>query len=152
MKNKISLFTLLLSLLALSFSSCSNKDIDDAVETVISFKDLPVKAQTFINDYYSGIEIKKIEKELGAGLTFYEVDFASGDEVVFDAEGEWQEVDAPDGKTIPDGIVPQAIMEYLNQNYPDYGVNEINRTAEGYKVELVTHVNLYFNPLGQIIE
>lgn len=138
-------------ILSVSFlGSCEGKD-DYEEETPISITDLPQKSQEFLQMYYKGIEVEKIEKEEDGGIMVYVVDLANGHEVVFNSEGEWDQVDAPFGETIPTGFIPESIMEYLNENYSGYGVNEINKTGYGYKVQLVTELDLKFNDLGQFL-
>ena len=150
-KTKFSLLFATLLCLNLNFNSCSNKDDSDIVSSDIKYSELPSKAQDFIKDYFSEDLLSRIQLINDDGIIIYEVYFIDGTEVAFDKQGDWQEVDAPDGKSIPLEIVPEAIRETLNTQYPGYGVNEINLTGYGYKVDLVSGLELMFNPLGQII-
>lgn len=145
----------LLLLGSFSIVSCSDKD-DEGVETVVPSTELPQAAQTFLNDYFNGYSIIKVVKDVTGGTTIYEVDLQDGYEVDFNSAGLWVEVDAPDGKTIPNGIVPEVIQEYLNVNYSSYGVNEINRTGQGYNVGLVNmqggdSIDIQFSESGTVI-
>lgn len=133
-----------------SFISCSGNN-DDEVETTVTINDLPVQARDFLNKFYNGVKVAKIEKDNDKGIVVFEVELENGHEIVFNEEGVWQQVDAPSGESIPSGIAPQAIVDYLNLNYQGYGINEINLTGYGYKVELVTELDLMFNELGQFI-
>lgn len=147
-------YFLLLNLFCLSLinlSSCSEKD--DVDNTDISYNDLPVAAKQFCEDYFSYTVVNKVIQINDDGEILYQVNFADGCEAVFDSSGIWQEVDAPDGKNIPDGIVPETIQQYLDRYYSDYGVNEINKTGYGYNVELNTGkgnetLDLMFGPDG----
>lgn len=151
-KTLLSIFaTVMLLIGVLPLASCSDKD-DDGIENVITFNKLPAEAQNFINTYFNGYTILKIDKETNGNISVYEVYLEEGYVVVFNNAGNWEEVYAPEGKTIPDGIVPPVIQDYLNQNYSDYGVNEINRTGSGYKVDLVTGLSLYFNESGEVMQ
>lgn len=134
----------------ITFTSCSDKD-DDGIETIVTLKDLPLLSQTFLSEYFPGIEINKIEKQTysNSPAILYEVDLKNGFEVVFDGDGEWMEISAPDGSTIPDGIIPESIQQYVTNNYPGYGIEEINRTGNGYNVELKGNLRLTFNLIGE---
>ena len=134
--------------------ACADK-IEEDLETEITFNDLPQVSQTFLNTYFSGIT-GKYEKKITNGYIFYEADLTNGYEIVFNTTGEWNEVDAPDGEIIPKGIAPQVIEDYINVNYKNYGINEINKTGYGYNVELSnlqggTSINLSFNESGEVI-
>lgn len=151
MKKSLLLSLSLIFLLSIGMSSCKNDD--EGVEEILSVSDLPMPAQTFLTTYFSDYKAEKVVKDMEDNVVIYEVNLEGGFEIVFDSEGEWQQVDAPDRVSIPDiGFIPQSIQEYLNYNYYGYGVNEINRTGTGFKLELTnTDFDLYFNEAGEII-
>lgn len=153
MKKKQKIFLSLLSLLIinlLTFWGCSGSD-NYADENSISYEQLPSLAQDFLKTYYKDVSISTIEMDEEDNMIIYEVKMNNGDEIIFNEKGEWEQVDAPDGETIPTGFIMEEILEYLNLNYQGYGINEINKTGYGYKVELVTELDLMFNELGQFI-
>ncbi len=153
MKKKFRIVFLLFASLMLvgTMMACSDDDNDKDIETTITVSNLPKKAQTFISDYYATANVLSVKKELDHGVVLYDVDFTNGQEIVFNADGDWIEVDAPDGQSIPSGIIPTAIENYLNTNYQDYGVNDITRTGGGYEVELVSGVDMFFDADGNFI-
>lgn len=104
--------------------------------TPVNFSDLPKASQTFLNRYFPGVEIRKAEKERGIRALEYEVDLASGAEVDFRSNGDWKEVKAAHGDSVPAGIVPAAIADYVAENFKDECVVEISRERNGYEIEL----------------
>lgn len=130
--------------------SCSSND-DPTSETVIAYDQLPQSSKSFISAYYSSTAVTKVERDNDNGIITYEVTLANGHEVTFNSDGEWVEIDAPDGDSIPFEVIPPAIGDYLNANYQGYGVNDITRTGFGYEVELVTGVDLLFDSQGNFI-
>lgn len=104
--------------------------------TPVNFSDLPKASQTFLNRYFPGVEIRKAEKERGVRAVEYEVDLASGAEVDFRSNGDWKEVKAAHGDSVPAGIVPAAIADYVAENFKDECVVEISRERNGYEIEL----------------
>ena len=145
-----------LSLLLLGFlligitttiTSCSDKD--DEITYLISLNELPIDAQTFLNDYFPTVKASTVEKQSIGKVVMYKVNLDSGFEILFNSEGVWQEIEAPQGKSIPTGIVPQEIEEYVAKQYPDYGINEVNKTGNGYNVEINGGVRLTFNAAGE---
>ncbi|MDE7475259.1 MAG: PepSY-like domain-containing protein [Duncaniella sp.] len=129
--------------------SCSDDDDNDIT---ISVSSLPTPAQQFISQFYPADKVARVTKEVKNSPlnSEYEVRFVSGQEVEFDAAGQWTDVDAPKGQTVPTGIVP-AIDEYVGLNYDGKGINEISRDARGYEDELVDGTELLFDANGQFI-
>lgn len=154
--NRITSFLIYLSIFMVPlFISCSNDD-EKEQETTIQLADLPQKAQTFISDYFKDSEINRIEEEMDGDVTVFIVAFKNGYEVTFNNEGDWVQVEAPFGQTIPGGIVPENVEQTLNERYNGYGVNEINDTGEGYHVVLTdmqggNSIELEFNYSGEIV-
>ena len=134
---------------ATAFTSCS--DDDNEITYLISLSELPQDAQTFLATYFPNENAAKVEKQSIGDIIMYQVEMDNGFEIMFNSKGDWQEVDAPDGKTLPVGIAPEAIQNYVDTNYPDYGINEINKTGNGYNVELVSGPELEFNLLGEFV-
>lgn len=129
------------------FSSCSDKD--EEITYLISLNELPMDAQTFLNDFFPSEKARTVEKQSIGKVIMYNVELDNGYDMLFNEDGLWQEVSAPENKTLPSGIAPEAIEEYVAKNYPDYGINEINRTGDGYNVEIIGGVRLTFNSLGE---
>ena len=134
--------------------SCSDKD--EGVETIITEADLPSAAQAFLKKYFNGYEIIKVEKDVEGEMTLFEVELQDGYELVFNSAGEWTQVEAPYGKTIPTGFIPEQVLSTLNNRFQGYGINEINTTGEGYKVELSDNqggasLDVFFDMSGEII-
>ncbi len=129
---------LLLGVMAISLAACDDKD-DPVAES-----QLPATAKAFLNTYYPGIEISTATKDKNE----YDVILANGHSVEFDKAGEWKDVDAPVGQTVPVGFYPAAIDTYLSTNNPGDGINEISRDKSGYEVDLVSGVEAVFNSDG----
>ena len=104
--------------------------------TPVSTNELPKAARAFIAKYFAGVNVRKAEKDNGRRGMEYEVDFASGAEAEFTADGEWKEVKAARGNSVPSEIVPAAIVKYVNDNFAGLTIVEIARKRGGYEVEL----------------
>lgn len=139
---------LLLLLVSVFAFACSDDDNDD---TPISGNDLPQTAQAFLAQYYPGVKVNRASTDTDDGRTEYDVYLANGHEVTFDFAGIWLDVDAPAGQTIPDGIAPAGIVDYLHQNYFGCGINEISKEPYGYDVELTNGTDLEFNSNGDFL-
>lgn len=131
---KKTLMALILGIATIGLSACSDNDKDQP----ISFEQLPQAAQTFINTYYADMPITMISREGSNAASAYDVHFATGHEVEFDAAGQWTEMEAPQGDEVPEAAVPTAVQNYVMSNYPSAMIVEISRETYGYKVELST--------------
>lgn len=154
MKKSIFLPVAVLMIFSLWFVSCSDETPNE-VESNVTLEDLPSSAQSFLKKYFDGYSVEKIIKDVEDDITIYQVDLQEGYQVVFNGEGEWQQVEAPYGKTIPTGFIPQQVLATLNQRFPGYGINIINTTGEGYKVELSDNqggpsIDIFFDMSGEI--
>ncbi|MDE6453520.1 MAG: PepSY-like domain-containing protein [Muribaculaceae bacterium] len=143
------LFIAIAAVIAVGFAACSDNDDDDRF---IALSQLPGNAQSFISAYFGGADVFKVTTENKSSGTEYKVTFRNGYEVEFDATGSWTDVDAPSGRTVPVGIAPAAIQNYVDTYFPADGINEISRDYRGYEVELLSGIDLTFNPDGQLVE
>ena len=147
---------LLLICFFFSFSSCSSQNLDE-VEDTVTFAQLPVEAQNFLNRYFQGKSnyLKGQDMEV-ENITLYKVETVDGYQITFNSSGYWQEVYAPTGKTIPTGFIPEPIIATLDYQYHGYGIVAINTQGENYHVVLSNNqggdsVDLIFNQSGEII-
>ena len=137
-----------------SFVSCKDEEPTE-IESVITVNDLPSAAQSFLKKYFSDYSVVKVEKDIEDNITIYDVTLQDGYVINFNSTGEWTQVEAPYGKTIPTGFIPQQVMATLDQRFPGYGINEINTTGQGYKVELSDNqggasIDVFFDMSGEI--
>ncbi len=112
---------------------------------------LPDAAQNFLTKYFPGVAVLKAKNDFKDRR--YEVDLADGAEVSFDYNGNWIEVEAPDGAKLPSStltaLMPESVVEetltgnalvdggalqYVEEvvSYPDFYVVQL-RTADGTK-------------------
>lgn len=142
MKTKTWLLSALLILPALLLCSCH----DDKDEPIFSSQ-LPVAAQSFVATYYPASDVLFTMKD---GKN-YDVTMSNGHEIEFNKHGEWTDVDAPMGQTIPSGFYPEAINTFISTTVGGYGINEIKKVKGGYEVQLITGAELRFNSSGTFI-
>lgn len=134
----------LVCVLACAMASCSDDDNDDRLIVASS---LPTAAKTFISTYYPGqtVVTATIDKNE------YDVVLSNRHSIDFNNDGEWLDVDAPAGQTVPTGFYPEAINSYIAANCSGAGINEISRESRGYDVELTSGTDLFFNLDGTLL-
>lgn len=155
MKQKFVLYLSLMFILSGLFSC--NADDNKEVENQITFEALPSVAQKFITDYFGGKEnVEKVVEDFESDLILYDVETKDGYEIVFNAAGYWQEIDAPDNKTIPTSILPEPIAQTLYNQYRGYGVVAVNTAGENYHIVLSNNqggesIGMTLNQSGEIL-
>lgn len=131
----------LMAMMGIALWSCSDDDEPEIVEN------LPASEKTFLATYYPSTNIISVTKDKEE----YDVRLSNGHSVEFNKSGEWTDVDAPAGQTIPSGFYPVAIDEYVSASYANSGINEISRIDRGFEVELLNATDLYFSADGSFI-
>ena len=142
MKQIILLFACLFALQGLA------KADDDRAITV---DQLPQKAQEFIQKYFPKNEISLAKMEKDFWEKKYEVVLVNGEKAEFLKDGSWEKVDSK-YSTVPTGIVPQAIKDYVSKHYPEAKILKIERGSKTYEVKLNNQLELEFNKAFQLID
>ena len=133
---------LLIALMGTVVWSC-----DDDKDETITATELPAQAKAFISQYFPAAKVVKAQKDHDE----YEVTLSDGTEMDFDKAGEWTDVDAPVGVVLPKGFYPEAIDNYLTDNFITAGINEISKEKGGYEIELTTGTEMHFTAIGEFI-
>lgn len=140
-KTLILLLTLLISGLSLSA---------DEIHRIITFEELPTKAQEFVTTYFPGQSIRFVRMEIDVTKTEYTVRFENGMEIEFNGNGDWDEVESH-AECLPSGFLPESILDYLSQRHPNACLNEISRGRHKYEIELADGLELIFNKNGEFL-
>ena len=113
---------------------------------------LPLAARTTISSNFKAkISLIKAEKMLGT-ITEYEVILTDGSEISFDKNGNWQEIDVPKGKAVPNGFVPKSITDYVKKTHSGQKVVSIDKDKGGYSIELSNGIDMKFDKSGNFIK
>lgn len=114
------------------------------VEKPILQEELPVASRNFIESHYPGSKLALARMERDWFEKEYEVVLTDGVRIKFDRKGEWKQVkDKMTG--VPPAVVPEAIMQYLQQTYPQEVIREISRDRHEIEVELSNRLELTFS-------
>ena len=117
----------------------------------ISVNALPAKAQTLLSQHFNGQKVMLATIESGVVSRSYDVVLQNGTKLEFDKKGNLTEVDCKQA-TVPDQLIPQAIRNYLMDNYAGQSVKKIEMNKNEYEVELANGLDLTFNKHFQLID
>ena len=140
-KQLIILTTLLLSVFAMRAES---------LRRIISFEELPKKAQTFVGSYFNGLEITFVRMEVELTKTEYTVRFGNGMEVEFNSNGDWVEVESH-LECLPKGFLDGKILSFLDQHHKGHCLHEIARQRHKIELELSNGLQLIFKKNGEFL-
>ncbi|MCG9971319.1 PepSY-like domain-containing protein [Christiangramia crocea] len=118
--------------------------------------DLPQVILDFISNNYPGVNIEEAELENNGN---YEVELENDVELIFDANGNFlgQAQDengddqGEDEEDIDPSDLPQIILDYIAENYPDNTIIEAESEEEGYEVTLNNGIELEFDQNGNLL-
>ena len=117
----------------------------------ISVNALPVKAQTLLSNHFNGQKVMLATIESGVVSRSYDVVLHNGTKLEFDKKGNFTEIDCKQG-IVPAQLIPQAIKNYLKDNYAGQSVKKIEINKNEYEVELANGLDLTFNKHFQLID
>ena len=117
----------------------------------ISVDALPAKAQTLINNHFNGQKVMLATIESGVVSRSYDVVLQNGTKLEFDKKGNLTEINCKQG-IVPALLIPQAIKNYLKDNYAGQSVKKIEMNKNEYEVELTNGLDLTFNKHFQLID
>lgn len=140
---------ILFALVAVFTLGISNVSADN--DKLIKKSELPAQAQKFINDNFANVKITYAKVERDFLEKSYEVVLADGVKLEFTSKGSWKEVDCRYAE-VPAAIVPQAIREYVNANYPGEKILKIEHERGYYELKLSNRYELTFNQDYNIVD
>lgn len=115
----------------------------------LTFYELPVSAQTFVNTYFDRNDIKSIDKDRSRGHTSYNVRFRDNSRVKFSADGDWEKVHLS-RYDVPRRLMPPRINYYVSQTYPGEVLMTVERRGRHWIVELSDGMKLKFDSSGNL--
>ena len=140
---------ILFALVAIFTLGVSNVSADN--DKLVSKSELPAKTQQFLDQYFANVKITYAKLERDLFDRSYEVVLADGTKLEFTSQGEWKDVDCR-YEEVPAAIVPQAIREYVSNNYPGEKILKIEKDRGYYEVKLSNRYELTFNKDYKIVD
>ena len=130
-----------------SYNMVANADNDKP----ISVNALPAKAQTLLNNHFNGQNVMLATIESGVISRSYDVVLKNGTKLEFDKKGNLTEIDCKQ-ETVPAQLIPQAIKQYVKDNYAGQSVKKFEIKRNEYEIELSNGLDLTFNKNFQLID
>ena len=119
-------------------------------EMRIPYGKLPSKAKAFIETFFPNESCIYAERERDDGRKEYKAELSNGTEIEFYESGDWKKVDCK-YSLLPEGIVPQAIVDDLAVRYPGAGIYKAERERGGYEISIGNGLELIYSADGTFI-
>lgn len=134
--------------LSLTFMSC-NEDDNNSDNTVLSEAEIPVEIKTYITDHFPSNSINRAETEVDDNETFYNIYLSENFNLEFNSGLTITNIDA--NSQLPNSVIPQSILDYVSQNYPDNFITDWELESDYQEVELNNGLELEFSLEGVFI-
>lgn len=110
---------------------------------------LPAQAQQFLREYYPHSEVVMVGED-GWEVKRYEAFLADQTKVEFLSNGSWHSIESH--SPLPEGVVPSAIVSYVERNFPKTPIIGIERERRRYEVMLQSGLELTFGSDYQLVD
>lgn len=131
------------SILALAIATLVGLQSCEKEDVMIPATELPSEVISFLDTHFSGIEVRSVIKDYDNSTYEFEVHMANGTRIELSRRGEWRNVENHLAG-IPNSVVPNKILTYVAENYPDQMIIGIERDRQ-IDVELKGGVELVFS-------
>lgn len=135
-------------IIALALAGITSVMADDRP---VTFTQLPVAAQQFINTNYPGDKVSFATVDDDIIRPEYQVVLASGVMLQFENDGRLEKIESRKGE-MPSGLIPVQIIEVVKIHYPDAKIISYEVGKRTYEVKLSNRMELKFNSSFNIIE
>jgi hypothetical protein len=134
----------IMATLILSLTACAER------QHLITYSQLPAQAQAFVQKYFNPTDVAYIEREREGMHYDYKVHFKNVTEIDFDYQGNLKSIDC-EISPVPNGIVPDLIVNFVALHYPDYFIVEYAIGHRYVTIELGNGVDLLFDLEGHFV-
>ncbi|HET8804694.1 MAG TPA: PepSY-like domain-containing protein [Aequorivita sp.] len=117
---------------------------------------LPQASQELIKRHFSDVMVKSAEREkdlinMGNG-ELYEVVLENGIKMDFNKSGGLTEIESRDDIKIPEAVLPENIVSYVNDNYSDLYIVAWEADSNDQEIELSDGTDLEFDSNGKFLK
>lgn len=139
---------LLLCAILFTFSSCSDDD-NDTNEVLLTESEIPAAIKTYIDMHFPENTIDRAVKDMENNTVNYDIFLSGNFTLEFNADHEITDIDGI--TALPESVVPQPILTYVNENYPQQFIKGWELEMDHQQVELNNNLELEFTMTGEFI-
>ncbi len=118
-------------------------------QTIVTEKELPASAKTYITKHFTGVTIKQITKDRDDFTVEYDVILSDFTQLEFTSKGNIKSIKSR--HPLPKTALPASVVNYVQENFPTNIINEWKLDDGRQKVELDNGVELEFDKNGNFL-
>lgn len=115
----------------------------------MSVDKMPAQVQTFLNDYYPGVQVQNSWAKMMRPTTepmWYRVNLSDGTKLWFDLTGNWYQVDAKKStKPVSIDLLPNDARKTISDQFAGATIKSVKFKKDQYKVKLSDGQKLTFD-------
>lgn len=142
MKNKGKLGMIFMLASSITASSCNKEEPKEDVQT-------PREIETYVNKHFPQQSIIQTQENISAGILTYDVSLTNNIALVFNDD--YDIIDIDDDDALPESVIPNYIIDFVEENYPGAIITDWEIDDENQEVELNTGEELIFSLDGDFI-
>lgn len=139
----------LFKVLALAFVVALGVNSAKAERVDMEVSKMPSQVQTFLNDYYPGVQVKASWAKMMRPTTepmWYRVNLDNGTKLWFDLTGNWYQVDAKKSTTpVSIDLLPNDARKTITDQCPGATIKSVKFKKDQYKIKLSDGKKLTFD-------
>ena len=98
----------------------------------------------FVQQYFPKANVLFVNSEWDE----YEVRLSDGTQIEFNRSYEWKKIDCEHSNVynnVPAELVPEQIITYVKNNFPDQGIVKIEKNRRSWEIELTNELEIKFD-------
>lgn len=118
-------------------------------DEVIAEAELPTKARDFVTTHFPEQTISQVVKDKDGKSVSFDVVLDNGIDLDFKEDGSCTSIEG--FSQLPDSVIPEDILAYVNQNYPENFITEWELEGNEQEVQINSGIELRFNVNGTFL-
>jgi hypothetical protein len=127
---------------SIAFASCEK-------ETIVPAGNVPVEITTYVSTHFPDATILQVLNDQEGTRKTYDVRLSDYISLEFDCQKRIIDIDGVEG--LPASVIPEAIAQYVRDNYPNEVITDWELDGRNQQIELKNGLDLEFNKDGAFL-
>lgn len=142
MKNQINYFSVLIILLSMILTSCTE-------DKIIAESELPTEISSYLKMHFPNNMVVQATMDKELFSTSYDVILSDNISLEFNSKNNIKDIDA--ASKLPDSVIPKEILDYVKSNYANNHITDWELDDNNQQIGLDNGIDLEFNMKGKFL-